>query len=262
MQSTILDNGQSKNSTIRIGDLAIASVSIEEAARDMVDYCRSPARKQSERPVYSTSVNGQVISMCWGAPNVKTSFQQADIIHCDGQPLVMLSRLLARRPFPERVATTDLFPVTAHMCADAGLSIYMLGASEEANRAAVAAVRKQHPTLRISGARNGYFSRAEEPEIIAEIAALKPDILWVALGAPAEQEFCLRNLSELKGVGVVKTSGGLFDFVSRKKKRAPQWMQRFGLEWLFRLALEPRRLFMRYFLTNPHAFYILLRNMR
>ncbi len=98
--------------------------------------------------------------------------------------------------------------------------------------------------------------------MVAEIAALKPDVLWVALGAPREQEFFARHRAALAGVGVVKTSGGLFDFLAGAKRRAPAALQRAGLEWLFRLALEPRRLFMRYLVTNPHALVVMLRTIR
>jgi exopolysaccharide biosynthesis WecB/TagA/CpsF family protein len=75
---------------------------------------------------------------------------------------------------------------------------------------------------------------------------------------PAEQVFACKNRDKLRNVGVIKTSGGLFDFLSGKTRRAPQWMQSGGLEWLYRLLLEPRRLFFRYLTTNPHALYLLL----
>ena len=87
-------------------------------------------------------------------------------------------------------------------------------------------------------------------------------MLWLSLGVPLEQQFCMRNLDALRGVGIVKTSGGLFDFLSLAKPRAPRWMQKLGLEWLFRMAREPRRLFLRYALTNPHALFLMLRGLR
>ena len=79
--------------------------------------------------------------------------------------------------------------------------------------------------------------------MVAEINEAQPDVLWVGLGVPAEQTFCLRHREPLVAVGVVKTSGGLFDFLAGKNRRAPEWMQASGLEWLFRVWLEPRRLF-------------------
>ena len=87
-------------------------------------------------------------------------------------------------------------------------------------------------------------------------------MLWISLGVPLEQEFCARNLDALRGVGIVKTAGGLFDFLAHAKPRAPRWMQKSGLEWLFRMAVEPQRLFVRYALTNPHALYLMIRSLR
>ena len=93
---------------------------------------------------------------------------------------------------------------------------------------------------------------------MAQVNAARPDILWVGMGAPAEQRFCLRVRARLSNVGLIKTCGGLFDFVSGRNSRAPDWMQAVGLEWAYRMALEPRRLAYRYLTTNPHAAYLLL----
>lgn len=245
-----------------IGNLPIEATSLSESARSFVDYCLSEARRSAPRPLYSTSVNGHVISMCASDPKLVHLFSLADSIHADGQPIVMASRFLCRHPLPERVATTDLFPAVARLANDAGLSFYLLGATETSNRKTVEATQRDYPSLRIVGARDGYFTPEEEPQVVAEIAAARPDILWVSLGAPLEQQFVVRNLYKLKGVGIVKTAGGLFDFLSNEKPRAPKWMQTCGLEWLFRAVVEPRRLLLRYATTNPHAMYVLLTSMR
>jgi len=245
-----------------VGGLPIEALSLEETADAFVDYCLSPERERAARPLYSTSVNGQVISLCARDPQVSELIGAADSINADGQPMVTLSRFLSRAPLPERVATTDLYPAVARLAEKRGLTFYLLGAEERINRRAVEETQKAFPDLQIVGRRNGYFSREQEDEICAEIAALKPDILWLALGVPLEQRFCSRNLNKLNGVGVIKTSGGLFDFVSGEKPRAPGWMQKFSLEWLFRTLKEPRRLLMRYLTTNPHALYVMLTSMR
>jgi N-acetylglucosaminyldiphosphoundecaprenol N-acetyl-beta-D-mannosaminyltransferase len=249
-------------SVARIGSLPIDAVDLKETAQAFIDYCQSAERQNATRPVYSTSVNGQVISLCARDRDFEKMFLSADSVNADGQPIVFLSRYLCANPLPERVATTDLFPAVARLAADSGVSFYMLGGTEEVNRRAVEASLKAYPSLRIVGQRNGYFSPAEEAAIVAEIARLKPDVLWLSLGVPFEQQFCRRNLSALRGVGIVKTSGGLFDFLSLAKTRAPAWMQKIGFEWLFRMAQEPQRLFIRYFLTNPHALFLMLRGLR
>jgi exopolysaccharide biosynthesis WecB/TagA/CpsF family protein len=253
---------QKRRPIAHIGRLPIDAVDIQETAQAFIHYCLSAEREKAERPVYSSSVNGQVISLCARDRKLAQMFLSADSLNADGQPLVFLSRYLCAHPLPERVATSDLFPVVARLAAKAGVTFYMLGGSEEVNRKAMEASLAADPSLRIVGRRNGYFSRAEEPAVVAEIARLKPDVLWVSLGVPLEQQFCLRNLTALRGVGIVKTSGGLFDFLSRAKPRAPAWMQKSGLEWLFRMSLEPQRLFWRYLVTNPHALFVMVRTSR
>ena len=160
----------------------------------------------------------------------------------------------------ERVATTDLVQEVAKLAEDAGVSFYFLGASEEVNAKAVEEMQRRYPKLVFAGRRNGYFSRDEEDAVIAGINAARPDILWIGLGVPLEQQFIERNIGRLTGVGVIKTSGGLFDFISGKNARAPAWMQAAGLEWLYRVWLEPRRLAMRYLTTNPQAIGALIRH--
>jgi exopolysaccharide biosynthesis WecB/TagA/CpsF family protein len=111
----------------------------------------------------------------------------------------------------------------------------------------------RYPALKIVGHRHGYFSREQEPEIIDKINRAQPDVLWLGMGAPAEQQFAIRNRDRLRRVGIVRTSGGLFDFLSGRARRAPKWMQIVGLEWAFRTLLEPRRLAGRYITTNGDA---------
>jgi N-acetylglucosaminyldiphosphoundecaprenol N-acetyl-beta-D-mannosaminyltransferase len=253
---------QEWRSVARMGALPIDAVDLKETAQAFIDYCQSAERQNASRPVYSTSVNGQVISLCARDRDLEKMFLSADSVNADGQPIVFLSRYLCANPLPERVATTDLFPMVARLAASAGVSFYMLGGAEEVNRKAVETSLAAYPGLRIVGRRNGYFSRGEEAELVGEIARLRPDVLWLSLGVPLEQHFCMRNLNALRGVGIIKTSGGLFDFISLVKPRAPLWMQKFGLEWLYRMAREPQRLFLRYALTNPHALFLMLRGLR
>ena len=243
---------------VRIGQFPIDAVDIQETAHAFVDYCRSAERAKATRPIYSTSLNGQVISLCAQDRELKESILSADSVNADGQPLVLLSRYLCANPLPERVATTDLFPAVARLAAQAGVTFYMLGAAEEVNREAVKAALAAYPGLRIVGRRNGFFPRAEEAAIVEEIVKLKPDVLWVSLGVPLEQEFVARYSARLPNVKVIKTSGGLFDFIAGAKSRAPRWLQKAGFEWAFRLFLEPRRLAIRYLTTNPIALMMLL----
>lgn len=217
------------------------------------------ARRGGDEPVTISSANGEVISRCATDARVAELHREMDIINADGQSLVFASRLFCERPLPERVATTDFFHDVVRRGLDEGVTHYMLGASPEENIKAQERVRSLYPNVKLLGGTHGYLSAAELDARVAEINALKPDVLWVALGVPGQQEFCLKYGKSLGNVGVIQTSGGLFNFLSGTRKRAPEWLQRAGLEWVYRIKEEPRRLFWRYAVTNPHAIYLLAR---
>lgn len=243
-----------------IGGLPITVLDRQGAARFMIELAHGHQR--GEPPAYLTSANGEVIARAGSDAALAALFLSSDQILADGQPLVVASRWLCGTPLPERVATTDLFHDVATMAEQGGETFYMLGATEEQNLKAVEIVRAKYPGLNIVGRSHGYLQGRELEAKLDEINALAPDILWLGLGVPREQFFVRDHGSRLTNVGVIKTSGGLFDHLSGKTRRAPQWMQKAGLEWLWRTLMEPRRLFWRYFSTNPRALYLILRHSR
>lgn len=244
-----------------LGRLPITQTDIETSAAGFIAQALA-ARGGGRRPFYSTSANGQVLALCGKDPEFLGLMRGADQIHADGMPMVLYSRRFSKTPLPERVATTDLVHAVARRAEAAGVSFYFLGASEEVNARAVEAMQKAYPKLVFAGRRNGYFKPEDEDAVIAEVNAAKPDILWIGLGVPLEQRFVSRNINRLTNVGLIKTSGGLFDFLSGRNSRAPAWMQSAGLEWIYRAWLEPRRLAMRYLTTNPQAISALIRHSR
>jgi N-acetylglucosaminyldiphosphoundecaprenol N-acetyl-beta-D-mannosaminyltransferase len=244
-------------SVVEVGRIRVACLDRATTA-DLMIAAALHRRRNPGRPIYFTSANGQVLSLVASNQFVSWLFSKADLVSADGQPMVLASRLLTQTPLPERVATTDLFHDVAARAIQSGLSFYFLGASAEENAKAVAQVRARYPGLRIAGAKHGFFFRTEAGAVASEISRSRPDILWVAMGVPREQEFIVRNRRLLHGVGVAKTSGGLFNFLSGRRNRAPGWMRHSGLEWLYRTALEPRRLFWRYATTNVRAAYLLM----
>ncbi|GGK34036.1 WecB/TagA/CpsF family glycosyltransferase [Salinarimonas ramus] len=239
-----------------VGGLPLRVVD-RNAAADILLAQAASRQAANARPFLSTSANGQVLSLVASDPELRRLVLDFDEIHADGMPLVFASRLLCRAPLPERVATTDLFHDVATRAQAQGRTFYMLGADPESLAAAEREVRRLYPDLRLVGTHHGYVEGAAADERVAEIARLRPDVLWLAMGFPREQRFALRYADALRGVGAVKTSGGLFDFLSKRRARAPMPLQRAGLEWLWRLALEPRRLGARYLATNPHAAWLL-----
>jgi N-acetylglucosaminyldiphosphoundecaprenol N-acetyl-beta-D-mannosaminyltransferase len=243
--------------SISVGGMPIAVLDRAQSAQLMIDMAVT-RRGGGRPPAVITSANGQVLSMCARDPRLRRLFLSTDLIHADGMPLVFASRLKCRTPLPERVATTDLFHDVARLAEARGASFYLLGGTAEVIEKAVRNVRQAYPRLMIAGYRDGYFKEEEAAQVVASINDARPDVLWVGMGVPAEQVFSMRYRQSLSNIGVIKTSGGLFDFLSGNNKRAPAWMQAAGLEWLHRLVIEPRRLLLRYLMTNPHALYLLL----
>ena len=240
-----------------VGGLATACLSRDGLARMMLQDCLDARGNPHRHPKLVFASNGHAIALAAQDEAFRFTFEQADIIHADGQAAVFASRLLTRTPIPERSATTDFIHDAAKMAAEHGLRFFLLGATEEANGEAARVLRETYPGLQIVGRRHGYFGRDEEDEICDEINLTQPDVVWVGLSVPLEYEFAVRNKSRLSA-GWLVTCGGCYNFVTGAYKRAPGWMQVLGLEWLFRLAREPRRLFWRYAVTNPLAIFLLL----
>ena len=246
--------------TERIGGVPIAALDRARTARLVVDTALA-ARRTARPPAIFTSANGQVLSLVARRAGRETAdlLSAADMISADGQSLVFASRFFGQGTVRERCATTDLFHDVAELASAEEVSFYILGSSADENAKAVSNVRKLYPNLRLAGSHHGYFAtREDEERIIEEIGRLSPDILWICMGFPRELEFSVRWRKSLNSVGVIKTSGGLLNFLSETNSRAPRWMQSAGLEWSYRLALEPRRLFLRYLTTNIHAAWLLV----
>lgn len=244
----------------QLGGMPIAALGMKETADLMVEIARSDPRPHM--PVYLTSANGEVLSRHARDRDFSRIVALADLVSADGQPMVTASRLFGEHRLPERVATTDLFHDVARAAVMHGLTFYMFGAEEEENRRATENAQALYPELKIVGRSHGFHQGEALRAKLAEIDALAPDILWLALGVPREQSFVYEYGPLLTHVGVIKTSGGLFNFLSGSRARAPGWMQALSLEWLWRIKEEPTRLFWRYATTNPHAAYLLMTRSR
>ncbi|MEM1048246.1 MAG: WecB/TagA/CpsF family glycosyltransferase [Pseudomonadota bacterium] len=207
------------------------------------------------------SLNGHALALSRQHDGYRRSLEDADIIHVDGEPLVIASRWLTKTPVRERSATTDLFHDISEAAERKGLSIYLLGATPQIVAECVSEVKRLYPGLKIAGYRDGYFTEDEEAAVVDQINAAEPDIVWVGMGKPREQLFSSRNRARLKCQWVI-TCGGCFNFVTGAYQRAPEPLQKAGLEWLHRMVTRPRQMFWRYLTTNPVAVFMLLRNTR
>ena len=173
---------------------------------------------------------------------------RCELVTADGQAVVWASKLL-RDPLPSRVAGIDLMYALLARAAAKGYRVYVLGARRAVLERAVERIHTGFPGINIVGYRDGYYQDEEESEVAAAVAAAHPDVLLVAMTSPRKEYFLARH-SMTMGVPFVMGVGGAIDVVAGVTKRAPLAIQRLGLEWLFRLAQEPRRLFRRYLSTN------------
>ena len=172
----------------------------------------------------------------------------SDLILADGTSVVWASRLLGQ-PLPERVTGVDLMVGMLRRGNERRYRVYCLGATDEVVGKVVEKVRADYPNIDVAGWRNGYFSAEEEAGVAEEIRGLRPDILLVAMSSPKKEKFMAR-WSEKLDVPVCHGVGGSFDVLAGKVQRAPERWQKLGLEWLYRVKQEPRRLWRRYLVTN------------
>lgn len=171
------------------------------------------------------------------------------IVNADGQPILWAARLLGTR-LRERVAGVDLMVRLIERAEERGHRLYFLGARRDVVEAVVARVEAEHPRVTLAGHRDGYWSPDEEGAIVAAIAATGPDIVFVAIGSPMKERF-LARWKDVIGAPFVMGVGGSFDVYAGRVQRAPRWMRRIGLEWLFRIGQEPRRMWRRYLGDAP-----------
>jgi exopolysaccharide biosynthesis WecB/TagA/CpsF family protein len=246
-------------SEVVVGGIKTACLTRGQLAELMVEHCLA-ARSAPSRPKLVFTANGNSIARAALSRKFCRTLDAADIIHADGQPAVLASRL-TRTPIPERSATTDFFHDACTAAARHGLRIYLLGGSEEANRLCAGRVQQLYPEAVVAGRHHGYFARDEEMAVCEAVNESHADVVWVGLGVPREQEFCVRNRGRLR-TGWLITCGGCFNFVTGAYARAPHWMRQAGLEWLHRLWRDPGRLALRYLLTNPMALFMFLTRTR
>jgi N-acetylglucosaminyldiphosphoundecaprenol N-acetyl-beta-D-mannosaminyltransferase len=203
----------------------------------------------NDQHIHHTVVNAGKIVAMHENPELRESVVNADIINADGQAVVWASKLLGR-PLKERVAGIDLMENLVALAHRKGYKIFFFGAKEEVIKKLVDDYSKKYSPSIIAGYRNGYFKKHDEREIAQQIAASNANILFVAITSPIKENFLYQNKDILRNVNFTMGVGGSFDVVAGYVKRAPIWMQRTGLEWLYRVYQEPKRMFKRYLVGN------------
>jgi N-acetylglucosaminyldiphosphoundecaprenol N-acetyl-beta-D-mannosaminyltransferase len=201
------------------------------------------------------SINAAKLVALHDDPKLRAVIEGCELVSADGQSVVWASRLLGR-PLPERVNGTELMFELLEVAERRGYGVYILGARAEVLERAVARLRGLYPKLKIVGYRDGYFADDESGAVADEIRAAAPQILFVAISSP-HKEYWLAEHGRTIGVPYVMGVGGSIDVVAGKTRWAPPWVRRAGLEWLYRLAQEPRRLGGRYVTTNARFLKLL-----
>ncbi|WP_322054784.1 WecB/TagA/CpsF family glycosyltransferase [Paraburkholderia bannensis] len=222
--------------------------------RETVDLIRSrvDARQFTQHVVVNVA---KVVHMQHDSV-LAASIRACDIINIDGMGVVWAARMLGV-DVPERVAGVDLFDDLLAMAAECGFPVFLLGASPEVVQATAETVCQRHPRLIVAGYHHGYFWD-DESAVVEKIGASGARLLFVAITSPKKENFINRWRTQL-GVDFVMGVGGTFDVVAGKVRRAPVWMQRYGLEWLYRVIQEPGRMWRRYLTTNLQFAGLLLK---
>ena len=235
---------------IAIDGLGFDDVTMAEATARIVELARL-----RDRPRYVCTGNLDHLAIAAEDPEFKAAYDNADLVVADGAPVVWLSKL-GGTPLKERVAGSDLFWTLGEASAAEGVTLFFLGGMNGAADAAKAELERRYPGTKIIGTYCPPFetfnTQEEQDRIRDEVQAKKPDILLVAFGAPKQEKWIAKNCERL-GVPISIGVGGSFEMASGMLKRAPKWMQRAGLEWAYRFAQQPRRLFDRYIVRDvPH----------
>jgi N-acetylglucosaminyldiphosphoundecaprenol N-acetyl-beta-D-mannosaminyltransferase len=213
--------------------------------------------RQPRRSHIVVTANASHLCMMRHDPALRDACRAGDMAVADGMSVVWALQALGR-PVPERVTGVDLMAELLAAGSRERLRVYLLGARQEVLDALVAECARRYPGLTMAGARNGYFTADDHPSIVEEIRASAPDLLFVGMPSPFKDVFCERYRDRLD-VPVIIGVGGSFDVLAGHTRRAPRAAQRLGLEWAWRLVMEPRRLWKRYLTTNTEFIWLVMR---
>ena len=234
------------------------AVTAEQALERLVSLAKN-AKAERLPAQLAVTVNVQIMVLARRNSNTLLPIiNAAPLVVADGAPLVFASKVFGPK-LPERVAGSDLIYDIAQAAAENGLRLFFFGGAETYTVQAMEKLKMLYPTLQIAGHACPMVAmepddsqQREEAELCRQITEAGTDILLVGLGCPKQEFFVHRNAEKLKGLAVIGL-GGTFNFICGHISRAPKWMQRLGMEWIFRILQEPKRLFMRYFID---AFYL------
>lgn len=219
---------------VEIVGIRIDNVNMDEAAGILAEYLDMDICSMVFTP------NSEILLEAVKNRELEGALNSGQLVVPDGIGVVIASKFYGT-PVKERVAGFDLMMRLMEIADSQGKSIYLLGGKPGVAEEAAIKLTERYSGLRISGTRDGYFGIGDEEKIISEINSSNVDILLAALGAPKQEKFIYKNRNKLK-VRIAMGVGGSLDVLAGKAKRAPEFYQKAGLEWLYRLMKEPRRI--------------------
>ncbi len=241
MTNTIVQDGNDPPK-VRILDVELACLSAQEA----VQRIERLIQEGGSHLVFFA--NAHTLCLAWEDPAYRSVLNSASLVLNDGTGISWAARRQGVR-FQENLVGTDFIPFLCQNVQDRGYRFFLLGARPGVAQAAAQALQERFPLLSIAGTYHGYFSTEENENVLARIREARTDVLLVGMGNPLQERWLHEHLASTGtavGIGV----GALFDYLSGRLKRAPRWMLDRGLEWVWRLAMEPRRLWRRYLIGN------------
>lgn len=227
---------------IKILNTYIDNLSMEETVDEVDKFI------VANKPLHLMGVNADKINTLQEDEQLRDIVNGCDIINADGVSVIWASKVL-KKPLKERVAGVDLMQELLVHAQKKGYGVYFLGAKENVVKKMVMVFRRRYPNLKICGYRNGYFKKEDWLEIAQQIQKSGAQIVFVGITSPLK-EYLVEYFQEQGLTCVFMGVGGSFDVLSGNIPRAPLWMQKIGMEWLFRVMQEPGRLWKRYFVGN------------
>ena len=228
--------------TVILGGVPVARLDLESTLALFGTWLEDPAGRRRV-----ATANLDFLELASHDEQLLDCLGTADLVTADGEPLVWLSQLRGQ-PIPERVAGADLVPLLVGEAAERGRSVYFLGGQDGAAQQAIAVLQKRYPELKVAGFSEPMVDLSDEQaclEIADSVRTSAADLVLVAFGCPKQDPF-IERYGEQMGARLAVGVGGTFNFIAGRINRAPKWLQKMGLEWVHRLAMEPRRLVGRY----------------
>ncbi len=234
------------------GRMMLGKVPVDQVTRDEALGAVAELISRGEGgAVFTPNVDHVVVAD--ESPRMQRAYADVSLSLADGMPLLWASRILGE-PLPEKVSGSDFTPLLLNMAAQRGWRVFFLGGAPGVAALAREKLRETLPGLQVVGVEAPRISVDDPPEahaeLVARIRAADPALVFVALGAP-KQEIWIQSVREALRPAVLLGVGASLDFVAGTMARAPRWMSNVGLEWTFRLASEPRRLWKRYLVRDP-----------